>query len=37
VDLEVGLMMPCNVIVYAGDDQRAVILAIDPTGALSRW
>jgi uncharacterized protein (DUF302 family) len=31
VDLEVGLMMPCNVIVYEDDDKSAVVLAIDPT------
>ena len=31
LDLEAGLMMPCNVIVYEGDDQRAVVLAVDPT------
>ena len=29
-DLEVGLMMPCNVVVYEGDDGRAVVLAVDP-------
>jgi uncharacterized protein (DUF302 family) len=31
VDLEVGLMMPCNVIVHEDDDKRATVLAIDPT------
>ncbi len=30
-DLEVGLMLPCNVVVYEGDDQKAVVMAIDPT------
>jgi uncharacterized protein (DUF302 family) len=30
-DLEVGLMLPCNVIVYEGDDGRAVVVAVDPT------
>jgi uncharacterized protein (DUF302 family) len=29
-ELEVGVMMPCNVVVYEGDDGRAVALAIDP-------
>lgn len=29
-NLEVGLMMPCNVVVYEGDDGRAVVMAIDP-------
>ncbi len=30
-DLEVGAMLPCNVVVYEGDDGKAVVLAIDPT------
>ncbi len=30
-DLEVGLMLPCNVIVYEADDGRAVVTAVDPT------
>ena len=29
-DLQVGLMMPCNVVVYEGDDGKAVVLAVDP-------
>ena len=29
-DLEVGAMLPCNVVVYEGDDAMAVVLAIDP-------
>lgn len=29
-DLEVGLLLPCNVVVYEGDDKRAVVLAVDP-------
>lgn len=28
--LEVGTMLPCNVVVYEGDDGRAVVHAIDP-------
>lgn len=28
--LEVGAMLPCNVIVYEGDDGHAVVHAIDP-------
>ena len=24
-------MLPCNVIVYEGDDGRAVVIAVDPT------
>jgi uncharacterized protein (DUF302 family) len=29
--LDVGVMLPCNVIVYEGDDGRAVVVAVDPT------
>lgn len=30
-DLEAGLMLPCNVVVFEGDDGKAVVLAVDPT------
>lgn len=30
-ELEIGLMLPCNVVVYEDDDRRAVVVAIDPT------
>jgi uncharacterized protein (DUF302 family) len=29
-ELEMGLMLPCNVVVYEGDDRRAVVVAVDP-------
>jgi uncharacterized protein (DUF302 family) len=29
-NLDVGLMLPCNLIVYEGDDGRAVVAAVDP-------
>ena len=29
-DLEVGALLPCNVVVYEGDDGKAVVMAIDP-------
>ncbi len=29
-ELEVGLMLPCNLVVYEGDDGKAVVAAIDP-------
>ena len=29
-DLEVGTMLPCNVVCYEGDQGNAVVLAIDP-------
>ena len=33
-ELEIGLMLPCNVVVYEGDDGKAVVLAVDPTKTL---
>ena len=33
--LEVGVMLPCNVVVYEGDDGKAVVLAIDPVHTAS--
>jgi len=34
-DLEIGLMLPCNVVVYEDDDRRAVVLAMDPTKTMA--
>jgi uncharacterized protein (DUF302 family) len=34
-ELEVGVMMPCNVVVYEDDDRRAVVVAIDPTKTIA--
>jgi uncharacterized protein (DUF302 family) len=31
IELEIGVMLPCNVIVYEADDGKAVVSAIDPT------
>lgn len=31
VSLDIGVLLPCNVVVYEGDEGRAVVLAIDPT------
>ena len=28
-------MLPCNVVVYEGDDGMAVVLAIDPSQAIA--
>jgi len=33
-DLEVGLLLPCNVIVYETDDQKTCVSAINPVSAL---
>jgi uncharacterized protein (DUF302 family) len=29
--LDVGTMLPCNVVVYESDDGRAIVSAVDPT------
>ena len=31
LDLEVGALLPCNVVVFEGDDGKAVVLAVDPS------
>jgi uncharacterized protein (DUF302 family) len=33
-DLDVGLLLPCNVIVYETDDKNAYISALNPVSAL---
>jgi len=33
-DLDVGLLLPCNVIVYETDEKKAYIAAINPVSAL---
>lgn len=33
-DLDVGLLLPCNVIVYETDDQKTYVSAINPVSAL---
>lgn len=33
LDLDAGLMMPCNMVVYQDDHNNAVVMAIDPTSA----
>ena len=30
IELGLGVMLPCNVIVYEGDDGRTVVTAVDP-------
>lgn len=34
-ELEIGTMLPCNVIVYEGDDKRAVVVAVDPISTMA--
>jgi uncharacterized protein (DUF302 family) len=34
-ELEIGLMLPCNVIVYEADGGNTVVSAIDPTQTLA--
>lgn len=34
IDLDVGLLLPCNVIVYETDDRKTYISAINPVAAL---
>jgi uncharacterized protein (DUF302 family) len=34
-ELEFGIMLPCNVVVYEGDDGKAVVLAMDPTKTMA--
>ena len=34
-ELEVGIMLPCNVVVYEGDDGKAIVVAMDPTKSMA--
>lgn len=34
-ELEVGLMLPCNVVIYEDIDRLAVVLAVDPTQTIA--
>lgn len=34
-EVDVGVMLPCNVVVYEGDDGRAVVSAIDPMATIA--
>lgn len=34
IDLDVGLLLPCNVIVYETDDKKTNISAVNPVSAL---
>lgn len=34
-EVDIGLMLPCNVIVYEGENRETVVAAIDPVSAMS--
>jgi uncharacterized protein (DUF302 family) len=34
-DTDIGIMLPCNVAVYEGDDGRAVVSTIDPVKTMA--
>ncbi len=34
-ELQVGAMMPCNVVVWEGDDGKTVVAAIDPSATFA--
>lgn len=35
-ELEIGVLLPCNVIVYEGDDGKAVVTTVDPLQTVAR-
>ncbi len=35
-ELDAGVMLPCNVVVYEGDDGRAVVTIVDPMQTVAR-
>ncbi|TWJ16682.1 DUF302 domain-containing protein [Geobacter argillaceus] len=34
-ELDIGTLLPCNVVVYEGDDAQTVVMIMDPVAALS--
>lgn len=34
-DLEIGLALPCNVVIYEDDQRHVVVMAIDPTKTMA--
>jgi uncharacterized protein (DUF302 family) len=35
-ELNIGVLLPCNVVVYEGDDGKAVVTAVDPQQTVAR-
>ena len=35
IELEIGVMLPCNVVVYERDDGGATVVAIDPSATVA--
>lgn len=35
-ELDAGVMLPCNVVIYEGDDGRAVVTIVDPLQTFAR-
>jgi uncharacterized protein (DUF302 family) len=35
-ELDIGVMLPCNVVVYERDDGKAVVTAVDPMQTVAR-
>ncbi|HEY6839461.1 MAG TPA: DUF302 domain-containing protein [Geobacteraceae bacterium] len=33
-ELDIGTLLPCNVVVYSGDDGKSVVMVMDPVAAL---
>ena len=34
-ELDIGTLLPCNVVVYSGDEGETVVMVMDPVAALS--
>jgi uncharacterized protein (DUF302 family) len=34
-EIDIGLMLPCNVVVYEGDGGKTVVAAVDPVASMS--